>query len=126
MEVWTQLEAYLQELQEQERSEGTLQKYRRDISRFLMSLNGEEITRSSVLQFKAELQDTLAVATVNSMLVAVNGFLTYLGRSDCRVKLLKQQRRLFRDSTRELSREEYERLVSTALKQGKERLALLI
>ena len=38
---------------------------------------------------------------------------------------LKIQRRLFRDGRRELTKNEYERLVSTASALGKERLALL-
>ena len=67
-----------------------------------------------------------APATVNAMLAAVNGLLAFLGREDCRVKLLRIQRRLFRDPARELTGEEYRRLLDTARARGRERLALLM
>ncbi len=60
------------------------------------------------------------------MLVSLNAFFRYAGWQECRVKLLKLQRRMFREQARELSREEYGRLLRTAHAQGKERLALLM
>ncbi len=66
-----------------------------------------------------------APVTVNSMLAALNGLFRFWGW-DCRAKLLKIQRRIFRDADRELTRKEYERLVETAKASGKERLALLM
>ena len=59
------------------------------------------------------------------MLAAVNGLFRFLGWG-IRVKFLKVQRRLFRDQSRELAREEYDLLVDTARDGGKERLALLM
>ena len=49
-----------------------------------------------------------------------------LGWEDCKVKALKIQRSLFRDDRRELTREEYERLLAAAHGLGRERLALLL
>ena len=42
------------------------------------------------------------------------------------MKTLRIQRRLFREDSKELTREEYERLVSTAQASGRERLVLLL
>ena len=56
----------------------------------------------------------------------MNQFFTFLGWEDCRVKSLKIQRKLFRDDRRELTREEYERLLDAAHGLGRERLALLL
>ena len=67
-----------------------------------------------------------AAVTINSMLVAVNQFLHFLELDDMRVKTLRIQRRMFRSRERELTREEYGRLVETAHTLGKVRLALLI
>lgn len=67
-----------------------------------------------------------APVTVNSMLSALNGFLRFMGWEESRVKFLKVQRCLFRDKGRELSRQEYERLIDAAVRQGDNRLALLI
>ena len=50
----------------------------------------------------------------------------FIGRQECRVKPLRIQRRVFRDSSRELTKAEYEKLVSTAVCLGKERLALVL
>ncbi len=48
------------------------------------------------------------------MLSGVNSYLSFLGHADCRVKPLPVQRSFFADEGRELSREEYARLVAAA------------
>ena len=68
----------------------------------------------------------LAPATVNGKIAALNGFLDFAGWRECRVKPLRIQRRLFRDSSRELTKAEYEKLVQTARRLHLERLALVI
>ena len=60
------------------------------------------------------------------MIVALNRFLDFIGRSDCRVHTLRIQRKLFRRPDRELTRPEYERLVQTAERKGQQRLSLLL
>ena len=72
------------------------------------------------------LEGGYAPVTVNSMVAAVNQFFTFLGWEDCKVKALKIQRKLFRDDRRELTREEYQRLLDAAHGLGRERLALLL
>lgn len=64
--------------------------------------------------------------TVNGALVAVNQFFKFLGWQECVVKGLRIQRKLFRDDRRELTRNEYERLLAAAHGLGRERLALLM
>ena len=53
-------------------------------------------------------------ATVNAKLSAINGLFRFLGWDECQVKFLKLQRRTFRDASRDLSRQEYDRLLSAA------------
>ena len=67
-----------------------------------------------------------AAATINSMLVAVNQFFRFQHWDELRIKTMRIQRRIFRSRERELSREEYMRLLETAQGQGKERLGLLM
>ena len=76
-----------------------------------------------MVRYKQSLTERYAPASVNSMLAAVNRFLKWLGRGDCTVKSLKIQPRSFRE--RELTREEYYRLLRAAKEAGKERLWLL-
>ena len=49
-----------------------------------------------------------------------------MGWAECKVKFLKIQRQIFRKQSEEFTREEYERLVSIAREEGKDRLALLM
>ena len=67
-----------------------------------------------------------APATINAMLGSLNRFFAFMDWQDCQVKTLRLQRRLFRDDSRELTRAEYDRLLTTAHAQGRERLALLM
>ena len=59
------------------------------------------------------------------MLAALNSLFRFLAW-DIRIKFLKIQRRMFRDQSRELTKEEFDLLVSTARAAGKERTALLL
>ncbi len=103
-----QLESFERDLRRQERSAGTIRKYRRDVSAFAAWLGDGPLSGGAAAGWKlALLEAGRAPSTVNSMLAALNGFLRHIGREDCRVRFLKVQRRIFRDSERELSREEY-------------------
>lgn len=56
--------------------------------------------------------------SANSMLMAVNHYLKYKGLEECRVSAFRQQRKIFSEESRQLSRKEYERLVLEARKRG--------
>lgn len=122
-----QIAAYSAYLRQEERAEGTIEKYLRDLAAFTSWLGENAVTREAPVQWKNHLLSLrYAPVTINSMLAALNGFFQFAGWHDCRVKFLKIQRRLFRDRSRELTRPEYERLISTARGRKQERLALLI
>lgn len=127
-QITTQLvEDFETHLLEEERSAGTVEKYLRDLRAFRTWFQGAEVTRESAAGWKAYLLEAgYASGTVNSMLVSLNSFFRFAGWTECRVKLLKLQRRVFREQSRELSRAEYERLLDTAHRLGRERLALLM
>ena len=111
----------------EERSAGTIEKYVRDVRNFAVWLDGEEVSRERTAAWRDSLLERgYAPVTVNSMVAAVNQFFAVLGWEGCRVKALKIQRKLFRDDRRELTREEYERLLTAAHTLGRERLALLL
>lgn len=114
-------------LRAEERSAGTIEKYMRDVRKFFCWLADKSLEKAQVSAWRAQLlSDGYAPETVNSMIVALNQFLDFIGRSDCRVRTLRIQRKLFRRQERELTRAEYERLVQTAERKGQERLALLL
>lgn len=122
-----QIEAYTQYLRMEEKSTATMEKYLRGVCAFASWLDGREITKELTANWKAHLASrNYAPTTVNTMLSALNSLLEFLGLQECRVKFLKIQRRLFRDADRELTKDDYQRLLNTAHKLGRERLGLLV
>lgn len=121
-----QLEEYKNYLIEQEKSKCTVEKYRRDIQKWMDFLDEREVTKELMVEYKKELGQQYAAASCNSMLVAVNVFLEYLGLGECRVKLFKVQKRVFSDEKKELSVKEYKKLIETAKKMHAVRLGLVI
>ena len=123
----TNVTAYTAYLKRIERSNNTIEKYHRDVLSFARWLNNRSVDCENVVEWKQYLlQKGYAPATINSMLIAVNRFFDIMGWADCKVNTLKLQKRLFREENRELTKEEYSRLVETAVQEGKKRLALLM
>ena len=122
-----QIVSFGQFLREEERSSATVEKYLRELRLFAAFLSGGEVTKASAAAWKAQLlAENYNPTTVNGKLSALDRFLAFMGWEDCRVKHLRLQRRLFRESSRELTREEYARLIAAAEEAGKERLSLLM
>lgn len=117
---------YLLHLREAERSANTISKYAHDLHVLLSYLRGRPLTKEALIEWKKQLIATLAPESVNSMLAAANGFLQFCGWAELRIKLLKIQRSVFIDKEKELSRNEYERLVRAAKQNENERLALVL
>ena len=106
---------YAQSLYREEKSRLTVKKYVRDVRRFARHLDGRHITKEAVITFKNHLlEQGYALRSVNSMLAAVNSFLTFCGLTDCRVRLCRMQREIYQRAERELSRPEYLRLLEAA------------
>lgn len=122
-----QIARYARALRTEERAPATIEKYLRDVRSFAAWLEGRPVSRELAARWKEGLLGSgLAPATVNAKLSALNGLFRFLGWEDCRVRFLKLQRRAFRDPARDLTREEYGRLLETANRQGRGRLALLL
>lgn len=120
-----QIASFAGKLQEDERSPATIENYLRHIRAFAAWAGEQAVTKELVASWKEHLTGKdYRPGTVNTMLVSLNRFLGFLGWHDCVVKTLRIQRRLFREDSKELTREEYERLVSTAQASGRERLVL--
>ena len=122
-----QLHSFRAYLRDEERSAATVEKYLCEVTQFFAYLGESEVTKSAVAEWKEHLlSEGYEPSTVNGKLTALDRFFDFMGWSDCKVKHLKLQRRLFRDDNRELTKAEYERLIETAEELGKERLALLM
>lgn len=111
----------------EEKSQATIEKYLRDTKQFLEELGeGSEITKDRVIAYKESLAERYAVTSANSKVAAVNCFLRTAGCEGCSVKSFKVQKNVFRTKERELTKEEYIRLVKTAQRHGKRQLGMLI
>ena len=118
---------FQQHLAEEELELGTIEKYMREVKKFALWQGRRKVTKETVSEWKEQLRTAgYKPETVNGKLSAVNKFLSCMGWGECCVKYLKIQRRLFRSTGRELTKDEYTRLVETAQSLGKTRLALLI
>lgn len=122
----THIDTYCLSLLADERAAGTISKYRRDLTAFAHWLDGRAVTKETAAGWKSHLSHRgYAPRTVNSMLAAVNGFCRFAGLP-IKLKFLSIQRQIFRDSSRELTKEEYDRLLAAARESGQERLALIM
>ncbi|MBS5065197.1 MAG: site-specific integrase, partial [Hungatella hathewayi] len=102
---------YRDYLRDEERSSATIEKYVRDVRRFMEHLGDGEFSRESVREYKQELKETYKITSANSMLAAVNSFLVFAGCGEWKVKLFKIQKVQYSRPEREISGKEYERLV---------------
>ena len=122
-----QLELFARKLREDERSAGTIENYLRHIRAFAAWVQGRPVTKELAAEWKEYLVSSdYCPGTINTMLVSLNRFFGFLGWNDCQVKTLRIQRRLFREDCKELTREEYQRLIAAAQSTGRERLMLLM
>lgn len=120
------IQEYLLYLKEQERSSVTIQKYAHDLHSVLGFLRDRVLTKSILIDWKQELVAQYAPASVNTKLAAVNGYLRFKGWHEFMLRPLKIQKSLFMKEEKELTKEEYVRLVRAAQKKENERLALVI
>ena len=122
-----QLTAFEHHLHLEEREPGTIEKYLRDVRSFAAWLNGRPLDKETAIAWKEHLLTSgYAPSTINSMLIAVNQFFRFQHWDELRVKTIRIQRQIFRSRDRELTKEEYVRLLETARSLGRERLALLM
>ena len=110
----------------EERSAATVEKYLHDIRVFYSFINGKELTKTAVMEYKSHLLTKYTVTSANSMLAALNAFFRYLGLYELCVKQYKIQKSAFCPEEKELTRAEYLRLLEAARRGGNERLNLII
>lgn len=121
------IEEYGKMLSLEEYSTATIEKYLRDIRAFYRFLpEPKQLSKEKTIAYKQKVEKSYAVRSANSMLVGVNRFLKYIGEESCCVKLFRIQRTIYCEQDREMTREEYMRLVEQAHKKGDHRLAMIM
>ena len=120
------IEQFKQSLYDEERSKLTIEKYIRDVRAFQDFLGGSDVSKQVVIEYKQHLSAEYKATSVNSMLAAINRFLEFCGWVAMRVKFIKVQQNMFIEPERELSHDEYTRLVQAAQRNKNERLNLVM
>lgn len=114
MNYTMEIRRFEQHMIAEEKSAATMEKYLRDIRSFFAYLSDRQLCKEEMVAYKAYLTGQYAPASVNSMLIAMNRFLRFLGLQDCCVRPLKIQRQIFCPEEKELTQAEYQRLVRSA------------
>jgi len=125
--TWEDLTRYRRHLVKEERSQRTVEQYAAGCRSFLRYLGPDpRVSKQRVLDYRESLRKRCRDSSVNAKLAAVNGLLAFLGWSDCRVKQLKIQRKLFLPAEIELTKAEYFRLIEAANRRKKRRLCVIM
>lgn len=123
--AYEQIHLFEKSLQEAEKSPITIEKYMRDVYKFMRFTEGKKVTKELVIAYKQKLiESKYAITSINSMLASVNAFLGFLEWPELQVKGIRIQKQIYCAEEKELTKNEYQRLLETA--KGKPRLRLLL
>ena len=112
------LQSFEQNLYTEEKSAATIGKYLRDVRAFFTYTGAQAITKEIVVAFKNRLvEKNYAVGSINSMLASLNSLFNFLGWQDCKVRNIRQQRQTYCAEDKELTKDEYMRLLKAAENQ---------
>ena len=121
------LKEYEAYLRDEERSRATVEKYVRDVRKFMGFLAGDvEIEKEKVREYKEMLMEQYKITSANSMLAAMNNFFVFLGRTELKVKLFKIQRSTYSSPEKEMTEKDYAGLIKAARADGDERMSMLL
>ena len=106
----------------EEKSANTIEKYLRDINTFWKFVGEHIVTKELAIKYKEHLlTNEYAVRSINSMIASLNSFFAFVGCEIFKIKTIKEQRQIFCSEDKELTREEYNRLLTTAESKGNKR-----
>lgn len=120
------IDAFIEHLVIAEKSKNTILKYVHDVKFFASFAEGKRIDKIVTLKYKELLEEKYAATSANSMIASLNAFLRFVGWTECCVKQLKVQRMVYCPEEKEITREEYVRLVNKAKSEGEEQLSLIM
>ena len=121
-----QVSEFKTHLIKEEKSKATIEKYIRDTLAFLRWQATRELCKSSVLEYKERIMGLYAPRSVNSIISSLNAFFEFICRGDCKIKTLKIQKCIFADKEKELTKAEYNRLLTAAKNKNNNRLYYLM
>ena len=120
------IQKYKEHLSTEEKSSVTVEKYIRDVTALQKWLKNRKIDKQAALDYKNQLIQSYAPASVNSIISSLNSFFDFCKWYEVRIKTVKIQKQIFIKEERELTKAEYSRLLSAAHSKKRNRLYLLM
>ena len=125
--IQSDLELFRQYLLEKECAVSTWEKYLRDVRKFFsFAGEGSEISKAKLLKYKEWLLTQYAVSSANSMIAALNQFLSFLELEKLKLKQFRVQRADVDQIENRLTRDEFQKLVRKAREENKPQLAMMM
>ena len=72
--------AFTQYLIDEEKSNSTIEGYRRNVKRFIEFIGKSKINKNTVLEYKSALMNMYKTATINAALSAINSFFAFVNK----------------------------------------------
>ncbi len=121
----THLIAFERHLLREEKSAATVEKYLRDARAFMLYTGSKTVSKELTVSYKKSLEDAgYKPRSVNSMLASLNSFLEFIGAVDCKVKTVRIQKPTYLTEDKELTKDEYKRLLAAS--KHKDQLNLVL
>ena len=114
-EYINQFQSYLRN---EEKAEATISKYLHDVKEMLVFIENMDLNKESLIEYRKHLSRQYKPQTVNGKLSAINAFLKFRDLLEFKVKFLKVQKQVYVDEKRELTEQDFKRLLETADRNG--------
>lgn len=115
----TMLQTYVEEMEMEELSEATIEKYENDIRQWLQ-VSAEQIQKMDIIRYKEDMCRIYKAASVNSKLISVNRYLKWLNYPELVVKTTKLPQKASLENT--LTKECYLKMISYARETNKTKM----
>lgn len=113
-------------LRNEEKAEATISKYLHDVKEMLEFIGKMDLNKESLIEYRKYLSSRYKPQTVNGKLSAINTFLKFKDLLEFKVKFLKVQKRVYVDEKRELTEQDFKRLIEAADRNGNKQLYYLM
>nr|WP_304053581.1 tyrosine-type recombinase/integrase [Enterocloster clostridioformis] len=116
------IEQFKEYLKREEKAGTTISKYVHDVNEMLVFMSHMELNKEALIEYRKYMSCHFKPQTVNGKLSAINTFLDFMNLKEYKVKFLKVQRRIYIDEKRELTEQDYRRLLDTAKRKENKQL----
>ena len=121
-----QITEFGESLYETEHSDNTIQRYCQEVRKFMEFLDGRVPEKQLFVEYRNLEKEHYNVRSVNVKISAINAYFAWSKRPELKMHFLKIQKKAFISEKRQLSSEEFSRLLTVAQKKSNQRLYMLL